>query len=85
MTESRKADDQIALLDGVDDHRDTVPTFAACFNAHGVYETMRFVLRLSPRNHEHMETIEAAGFDPANASADVVQAYSTYIHETVHW
>lgn len=61
------------------------PTFKACLNAHGMYETMRFVLRLSPRNHELMERIESNEFETSAAPADVVQAYSTYIHETIHW
>lgn len=50
-----------------------------------MYETMRFVLRLSPRNHELMEMIENESFNPRNVTPEVVQAYSTYIHETVHW
>ncbi len=49
-----------------------------------MYETMRFVLRLSPRNHELMERIESNEFETSAAPADVVQAYSTYIHETIH-
>ncbi|MEX5600432.1 hypothetical protein [Pseudophaeobacter sp. C1-32P7] len=60
------------------------PTFKACLNAHGMYETMRFVLRLSPRNHELMERIESNEFETSAAPVDVVQAYSTYIHETIH-
>lgn len=40
------------LLDSVSDARDATPTFEACLNAHGMYETMRFVLRLSSRNHQ---------------------------------
>jgi len=72
------------LLDSINDH-DIAPTFDACINAHGMYETMRFVLRLSPRNHELMEIIEGNQFDPESLSPEAVQAYSTYIHETVHW
>jgi hypothetical protein len=46
-------------LASVDDDFKAGPTFNACVNAHGMYETMRFVLRLSPRNHELMEMIES--------------------------
>lgn len=73
------------LLDSINDAYKTGPTFKACINAHGMYETTRFVLRLSPRNHDLMAEIEAEDFDPSSISSDVIQAYSTYIHETVHW
>jgi hypothetical protein len=72
------------LLDSINDH-DTAPTFEACLNAHGMYETMRFVLRLSPRNHELMELIEANQFEHSTLPLEAIQAYSTYIHETIHW
>ena len=87
MKDSKKVptDTQHALLDPLGDNRETIPSFEACLNAHGMYETMRFVLRLSPRNHELMSTIEEAGFDPSSVSSEVIQAYSTYIHETIHW
>lgn len=73
------------LLDSVSDVSDATPTFEACLNAHGMYETMRFVLRLSPRNHQLMDMIEANAFEHNNVPPEAVQAYSTYIHETVHW
>jgi hypothetical protein len=76
---------QHELLDSMNDQYETIPTFEACLNAHGMYETMRFVLRLSPRNHELMETIEANALNPDAISPEAIQAYSTYIHETVHW
>lgn len=72
-------------LASADDNFETEPTFHACLNAHGMYETTRFVLRLSPRNHELMEMIESNEFDISSVTADLLQAYSTYIHETVHW
>ncbi|MBA3040924.1 MAG: hypothetical protein FP819_14490 [Rhizobiaceae bacterium] len=59
-------------------------TFAATIEAHGVYNTKQFVLRLSPRVHELVSALTTgnhADHDPA----ELVQAYSTYIHETVHW
>ena len=73
------------LLDSINDRDDTEPTFASCLNAHGMYETMRFVLRLSPRNHELMDNLEAKGFKFASDPSEEIQAFSTYIHETVHW
>lgn len=58
--------------------------FRATLNAHGLYSTENFVLRLSPRVHELMDAIlqkETGGMD----RAEIVQAYSTYLHETLHW
>lgn len=73
------------LLASINDEFGADPTFSACLNAHGMYETMRFVLRLSPRNHQLMEMIEANEFEADSVPPDVIQAYSTYIHETIHW
>ena len=87
MTELHKKvlDAQHELLDSINDQFENDPTFEACFRAHGMYETTRFVLRLSPRNHELMDAFEAIGFDVGSASSEMIQAYSTYIHETIHW
>lgn len=76
---------QHELLDSINDVHEATPTFDACLNAHGMYETMRFVLRLSPRNHQLMDMIETNAFEHNNIPPEAVQAYSTYIHETVHW
>lgn len=73
------------LLSSINDELKFDPTFEACLQAHGMYETMRFVLRLSPRNHELMEVIESNDFDASSVTPEVIQAYSTYIHETIHW
>jgi hypothetical protein len=73
------------LIASVNDEYEFGPTFNACMNAHGMYETMRFVLRLSPRNHELVGEIGPDGLDMGRVSPEVVQAYSTYIHETIHW
>ena len=79
------SDFQHDLLDSENDQYITAPTFQACLNAHGMYETMRFVLRLSPRNHELMDAIEASMLETGDVSSEAIQAYSTYIHETIHW
>ncbi len=76
---------QHELLASVNDMHATIPTFEACLDAHGMYETMRFVLRLSPLNHDLMNMIEEETFEPGNAQPEVMQAFSTYLHETVHW
>lgn len=59
--------------------------FNAIFNAHGLYNTEQFVLRLSQKNHALIDEILEEGFDKNNVSDDALQAYSTYLHETIHW
>jgi hypothetical protein len=73
------------LLDSIDDGTEAAPTFASNLNVHGMYETMRFLLRLSPRNHELMEMISVNGVGLGDVPPDAIQAFSTYLHETVHW
>nr|WP_294850347.1 hypothetical protein [uncultured Sphingomonas sp.] len=85
MPKQESPNAQHALLDSINDNYEIAPTFEACLNAHGMYETMRFVLRLSPKNHELMELIENQQFGPGPLTRDGIQAYSTYIHETIHW
>jgi hypothetical protein len=58
--------------------------FHATLNAHGTYTTEQFVLRLSQRVHELVDALtrgETDGYD----AAELLQAYSTYLHETIHW
>ncbi len=76
---------QQELLNPPDEQHETLPTFASCLNAHGMYETMRFVLRLSPRNHELIDSLKFGQQSVGDISSEALQAYSTYIHETVHW
>jgi len=87
MAESSRSplDLQHALLDSIGDEPESAPTFASNLNVHGMYETMRFVLRLSPRNHELMEMIPASGVGLGDLHPEAIQAFSTYLHETVHW
>jgi len=61
------------------------PSFEASLNAHGMYETMRFVLRLSPRNHELVDAMSSGQRIGSEISLEALHAYSTYLHETVHW
>jgi hypothetical protein len=59
--------------------------FAACLNALGSYTTERFVLRLSPRIHQLVDAVSTGIYSTDMLSAETIQAYSTYLHETVHW
>ena len=87
MTDSKSkfSDLQHHLLTPREDQFDIPLSFAATTKAHGSYETTRFVLRLSPQNHEWMEKIESNAFGDGPLPWQAIQAYSTYIHETVHW
>jgi hypothetical protein len=78
-------DPQHELLDSMHDGLPPAPTFAATLVGHGMYETMHFVLRLSPVNHGLMALIEENGFQIGGLPSEAIQAYSTYVHETVHW
>lgn len=73
------------LLNSADDYPEARPTFEESLDAHGKYETMRFVLSLSLRNHELMDSIKFGIHSVEEISFEALQAYSTYLHETVHW
>lgn len=73
------------LLDPPQDRDHVPPTFSATLGAHGSYETTRFVLRLSPRNHELVDKLVGGAFGEDSIPWEAIQAYSTYIHETIHW
>lgn len=73
------------LLDPQADRYEVPLTFAATLRGHGSYETTRFVLRLSPKNHELMDKLEVSAYGDGPIPWEASQAYSTYIHETVHW
>jgi hypothetical protein len=71
-----------------DSSRDNISlrTFSACLNARGLYESQRFALRLSPVVHALVnEAISKSERGETSFSGEEVQAYSTYLHETVHW
>lgn len=58
--------------------------FASDGEVNGSYLTEQFVVRLAPEIHELVDAAAAAG-PGAEIGWDTLQAYSTYLHETVHW
>lgn len=59
--------------------------FNATLNAHGQYDGLRFVVRLSPRIHELIASLpNGIGFS-SDVTFEQIQAFSTYLHETIHW
>jgi len=56
----------------------------ACLNAHGLYNFFQCVLRLSPEIHRKIAAMPE-GIVTGGIDFDNIQAYSTYLHETIHW
>lgn len=68
------------LLNPIDD----LQIFNATLDGHGTYTTEQFVLRLSPLMHEMVEALTLGTTDRYDP-VELLQAYSTYLHETIHW
>jgi len=67
-------------------HQQPAPAdFAACLNERGLYNTNQFVLRLSPRIHRLVDAATSGEHAIEDLSSEMIQAYSTYLHETIHW
>jgi hypothetical protein len=64
---------------------DAPSEFAACLNARGIYSTMHFVVRLNPEIHRLLDKATADGHATGEFDGETIQAFSTYLHETVHW
>ncbi len=45
-------------------------TFAACRNAHGLYNTLQFVLRLSPRIHQILDAVPSGVYSTDELDGD---------------
>jgi len=59
----------------------------ACINAHGKYEPLFFVARLSRVRREAFDSIDFSKghVDFSKLTDDQQQALSTHFHETIHW
>src|SRR5882724_6317845 len=57
----------------------------AALNAHGLYNSRCFVLRLSPEVHRRISNATLDLRSGTSPNWQAVQAMSTYIHETLHW
>jgi hypothetical protein len=61
-------------------------TFAATIRAHGEYMPLAFVLRLSPQIHRTLSSLPQTTIATSKEiGLDGAQAFSTYLHETIHW
>ncbi|WP_284178031.1 hypothetical protein [Rhabdaerophilum sp. SD176] len=63
----------------------TNPAFPAVYNAHGVYNTLQFVLRLSPKVHQTLRRFAPGITTNGIIGLEGAQAMSTLLHETIHW
>ena len=61
------------------------PEFHATVEAHGLYNTQQFVLRLSPLIHRKLSELEPGISTNGIIGFDGAQAMSTFLHETMHW
>ena len=59
--------------------------FAATLQGHGLYSTFQFVLRLSPAVHNKLSSMPNGIVTSGAIDLEGVQAFSTYLHETIHW
>jgi len=60
--------------------------FPVTIRTHGEYMPLAYVLRLSPLIHQTLAALLQTGiFTSRKIGLDGAQAFSTYLHETIHW
>lgn len=59
--------------------------FKGCYNARGQYDSMQFVLRLRPDLHARLEKTVTGIAKSGDYDFETIQAFSTFLHETIHW
>lgn len=57
----------------------------SCWNARGLYNPLQFVLRLRPDLHRALNSAPAGLVTRSEVSDEQMSAFSTYLHETIHW
>jgi hypothetical protein len=61
------------------------PNLYAKGTARGLYNPMQFVVRLHPKLQADLAAIVDGVYTANQLKPEVILAYSTYIHETIHW
>ena len=61
------------------------PEFYSCWNARGLYNPLQFVLRLRPDIHRALSSAPAGLITRDRASEEQLYAFSTFLHENIHW
>lgn len=59
--------------------------FKATLKGRGLYNTFQFVLRLSPVVHRKLASMPDGIVTSDAIDLEGVEAFSTYLHETIHW
>ena len=67
------------------ENRDETSEFNATLDAHGLYNSIQFVLRLSPEVHRKLNSVKSGVVSSAEVGFDGAKAFSTFLHETIHW
>lgn len=75
----------LELLTTLADLPEPQQDLAACLNVRGSYSPMQFILRLNPRIHSLVNQYTDNSAPQSDVPWEAIQAYSTYLHETVHW
>ena len=75
----------IALLESPRLERVPGTLDAAPPSTRGRYETFRFVLRLSPAIHARIAALPPGIVNAASLEFEDIEAFSTFLHETIHW
>ena len=60
-------------------------SYSAALDARGVYTPTQFAVRLKPEIHRLINAVSTGIHPKSNLDNDTIQAFSTYLHETVHW
>ncbi len=74
-----------SLLTTLDESVTAPEELRGCINAHGLYHRVQFVLRLSPEVHRKLAGTPLGILDSSQVTSEQVQAFSTFLHETIHW
>jgi hypothetical protein len=62
-----------------------LPPLYSSWNGKGIYNTMHFAVKLRPDIQRALDAISAGIHTAGSIPADQADAFSTYLHETVHW
>jgi hypothetical protein len=62
-----------------------IADFHATIKARGLYNNLQFVLRLSPEVHRALSALPNGIVKADSVSTEGMQAFSTFLHETIHW
>lgn len=73
------------LLDDYQESLGATGELLSCWNAKGLYNSMQFVLRLRPDVHNLLENLPNGITTAGSIGFDKIQAFSTFLHETIHW